>query len=290
MAAITTAVIAGVGLAASGYQTYKASQAAKNMQEMSEDQYNAMQTEKVEQQKKLDQQKLVYKRMKLENPYADIENQYAGMENVFEDLTVSTEAAEFQMEQGAQQRSNIMQQMRGAAGGSGIASLAQALAGQGALQARQVSADISQQEARNAAMKAQGAMSVQQMKAQGATAADMARRGGEAMLQEAETGRQATLLGMEQGSMAGANAAVQQAMSNQMSSMANQMQMHSDASASYMSMATQAAGMYGKQGSGGGSSGSFNQGNNLYDPYGRSSTPSNITITPGNPWDNLSGY
>ena len=241
MAAITTAVIAGVGLVASGYQTYKASQAAKNMQEMSEDQYNAMQTEKVEQQKKLDQQKLVYKRMKLENPYADIENQYAGMENVFEDLTVSTEAAEFQMEQGAQQRSNIMQQMRGAAGGSGIASLAQALAGQGALQARQVSADISQQEARNAAMKAQGAMSVQQMKAQGATAADMARRGGEAMLQEAETGRQATLLGMEQGSMAGANAAVQQAMSNQMSSMANQMQMHSDAASTYGKIGMEAA-------------------------------------------------
>ena len=241
MAVVTTAIIAGVGLVSSGYQTYKASQAAKGMQEMSEDQYNAMQTEKVEQQKKLDQQKLVYKRMKLENPYADIENQYAGMENVFEDLTVSTEAAEFQMEQGAQQRSNIMQQMRGAAGGSGIASLAQALAGQGALQARQVSADISQQEARNAAMKAQGAMSVQQMKAQGATAADMARRGGEAMLQEAETGRQATLLGMEQGSMAGANAAVQQAMSNQMSSMANQMQMHSDAASTYGKIGMQAA-------------------------------------------------
>jgi len=47
------------------------------------------------------------------------------------------------MEQGTQQRANIMANLQGAAGSSGIAGLAQSLANQGRLQARQVSADIS---------------------------------------------------------------------------------------------------------------------------------------------------
>jgi len=286
MAAITSVVIAGVGLAAGAYQTYKANQAAKGMQAMSEEQYKQSQIEQQKQQAELDKQKDIYRSMKFENPYAEMENQFAGLENVYEDLRVGTDAADFQMEQGAQQRANVMQGLRGAAGGSGIAGLAQALAGQGALQARQVSTDLQKQQLRNEALKAQGAMSLQQMEAQGATAVDMAQRGGEAMLQEAESGRQATLLGMQYGQSAGANAAVQQAMSNQMSSMANQMQMHSNAASSYMQMGVQAAGMIDWGGGGGGST--FDQGNNLYDPYGRSSTPSTVTISPGT--GTIAGY
>ena len=65
-----------------------------------------------EQQAKLDKQKEVYRQFKFENPYAGMENPYEGMqtqfENVYEDLKVSTEAADFQMEQGAQQRANII--------------------------------------------------------------------------------------------------------------------------------------------------------------------------------------
>jgi len=237
-------IIMGISAAASGYQAYKANQKAKGMQAMSEEQYKESQIEKQKQQAELDKQKDIYRAMKFENPYADMENQFAGLENVYEDLRVGTGAADFQMEQGAQQRSNILQGLRGAAGGSGIAALAQSLAGQGALQAQQVSVGLEQQQLRNEAMRAQGAMSLQQMEAQGATAADMAQRGGEAMLQEAESSRQATLLGMQYGQSAGANAAVQQAMSNQMSSMANQMQMHSDAASTYMQMGVQAAGMH----------------------------------------------
>ena len=233
-------IIMGVMAAASLYQTYKANQAAKGMQAMSEDQFNASQTANKEQQAKLDKQKDIYKAFKFENPYADMENQYAGLENIYEDLEVSTGAAEFQMEQGAQQRANIMQQFRGTAGGSGIAGLAQVLANQGALQTQQVSTNLQQQEMRNQALMAQGAMTLQQMEAQGATAADMAQRGGEAMVQEAEMSRQATLLGVEYGGAAGSAAAVQQAMANQMSSMANQMQMHSNAASTYMDIGTQA--------------------------------------------------
>ena len=189
-----------------------------------------------EQQAKLDAQKEIYKKFEFENPYAGLKNPYAGIqtqfENVYEDLTVSTQAAEFQMEQGAQQRANVMQQMRGAAGGSGIASLAQALAGQGALQSRQVSVGIAQQERQNMMARASGAAQVQQLEAsreeliaKGASATDMAIRGGEAMVQEAEMSRQATLLGVAYGGAAGAGAGVQSAYANQMAVNTANMQM-----------------------------------------------------------------
>ena len=182
-----------------------------------------------EQQALLEQQKEEYRQMEFRNPYAGIENQYAGMENVYEDLTVSTQAADFQMEQGAQQRANIMQGLRGAAGGSGIAGLAQTLAGQGALQARQVSTDIAQQEARNVAMRAKGAMTLQQLERQGATAADMAQRQGEAMLMQAESSKQATLLGMQMGATTGAQSAYQQSLLNQQKAGASAQQMQATA-------------------------------------------------------------
>ena len=98
---------------------------------------------------KLEEQRKAYREFEFENPFADIENP-------FEDLTVSQEAARFQMEQGAQQRANIMAGLQGAAGASGIAGLAQSLAGQGVMQARQVSADIDRQEAANRMAAAQG--------------------------------------------------------------------------------------------------------------------------------------
>ena len=153
---------------------------------------------------------------------------------MFEDLTVNQKQAEFQEQRGAQQRANIMGQFRGAAGGSGIAGLAQAMAGQGALQTQQISAQIGQQEAANQRLKAQGAAQVQQMESQreqliaqgsfqadvtrmrGESAADMARRGGDAALQEMEMSRQATLLGIQMGQATGANQALQQAYANQM--------------------------------------------------------------------------
>ena len=165
----------------------------------------------------LAQQKQEYRNFEFKNPYSGLENYYAGMENTFEDMTVSTQAADFQMEQGGQQRADIMQSLRGAAGGSGIAGLAQSLANQGVLQAGQVSANIAQQERQNQIMTAKGASSLQQMERQGMSAADMAMRGGEAMVQQAEMSRQSTMLGVEMGGMAGANAGVQSAYANQMS-------------------------------------------------------------------------
>ena len=62
----------------------------------------------------------------LDNYFAqDTSNLYANMENTMEDLTVNTQAADFAAQQNAQGLSNIMGSMNQAAGGSGIAALAQ---------------------------------------------------------------------------------------------------------------------------------------------------------------------
>jgi hypothetical protein len=155
-------------------------------------------TRRLAEQAKLDKQKAEYKSMKFTNPFAN-------MENTYEDLTVNQQQAQFQAQQGSQQRANIMQNMRGAAGSSGIAGLAQVLANQGQLQTQQISASIGQQEAANQRAAAQGAAAVQE-----------AERGGDQWVQEAEMSRQATLLGMQFGTASGANQGFAQAQANQM--------------------------------------------------------------------------
>ena len=70
----------------------------------------------------------------------DTSNPYLNMENTMEDLTVNQQQAEFEKQQAMQSQANIMGQMRGAAGSSGIAALAQSLANEGSLQAQKASA------------------------------------------------------------------------------------------------------------------------------------------------------
>jgi len=79
----------------------------------------------------------------------DTSNIYANMENTMEDLTVNQQAAQFASQQQAQGMANTMAGLRGAAGGSGIAALAQSLANQQAQNAQAASASIGQQEAAN---------------------------------------------------------------------------------------------------------------------------------------------
>lgn len=97
----------------------------------------------------------------------DLSNPYANMENTMEDLTVNTQAADFAAQQQAQGMSNIMAGMKGAAGGSGIAALAQSLANQQSQNATQASADIARQEASNQAAAAQEASQLQTMERRG---------------------------------------------------------------------------------------------------------------------------
>ena len=223
----------------------------QQMVDMAGEQLEFFEGERAEQKELLEQQRKQFESFKFENPFADVKNPYAdlktefenlyeGMENPYEDLTVNMRAAEFQAEQGALQRANILQTLRGAAGASGVASLAQSLANQGAAQAEQISANIAQQESANRRLAAQGEMSIRQMELQGAERAralgvsreqlvaqggfqaDTMRRQGEAAVQQAEFGKESTLLGVEFGLMAGANAALSQAMANQMSAMGMQ--------------------------------------------------------------------
>ena len=112
------------------------------------------------------------------NLYGDVSNPYANMENTMEDLTVNQQQAQFEAQQNQQTQANVMSQMRGAAGGSGVAGLAQAMANQGQLGAQRASASIGQQEAANQAKRAAEACKLQTMTRQGAWKADMTRRAG----------------------------------------------------------------------------------------------------------------
>ena len=158
-----------------------------------------------------DRHKAKYAQLDTSNPYADYQNTMA--ENVYEDLTVNQQQAEFEREQQEQQRANIMQGLQGAAGASGIAALAQTMANQGSLQARQSAASIGQQEVANQKLQAQGELIVQQ----GEQAAMGKRVEGEIMSRDMERNKIMTLMGMSQSEQAAhqQNAAAAQAQQTQ---------------------------------------------------------------------------
>ena len=215
------------GMVMGGIAQGKAADIAADNAKMADDMAREQLAFQKEQQAKLDKQKDVYRAMEFKNPYEN-------MENAYEDLTVNQQQAQFQAQQGAQQRANIMQGLKGAAGGSGIAGLAQAMARQGQLQTQQISAQIGMQESQQQALKAQGAAVV-----------DLQERQGEAAVQDMERSRQSTLLGISMGESAGANAAAMQAQQNQLAAGAAQANIHGQEAAGYYGMAQQGMGMVG---------------------------------------------
>ena len=140
----------------------------------------------------------------------DLSNPYANMENTMEDLTVNTQAADFAAQQQAGGMANIMGSMKGAAGGSGIAALAQSLAGQQAQNAQQASADIGRQEAGNQAAAAQMAGNVQ-----------TAEREGDVMSRNMKREQYSTELGMAMDRKGQADLARQEATQSLMSGIGN---------------------------------------------------------------------
>jgi len=149
--------------------------------------------EQREAQQEHDQNKARYENL-------DTTNLAANSQNAFEDLTVNTQAADFAGQQQQQALSNTMGGMNAAAGGSGIAALAQAMAGQQSQNLQQASVSIGQQESRNAMKAAQGDMTVQSMELQGAQQS-----------RAAELDKTETLLGMSQQRLGAANEAKQAA-------------------------------------------------------------------------------
>jgi len=158
-----------------------------------------------------------YENLDTSNLAAGVRNPYQNLENVFEDLTVNQQQAQFQAQQFQQSQANIMQQLQGAAGGSGIAGLAQTLANQGLLSAQKSSASIGMQEAQNQRMAAQGAARVQQLEGQGEMYAEKMRQAGAREARGLEYQKTSTLFGMSQQRVAAANEARRQAKADQMS-------------------------------------------------------------------------
>jgi len=133
------------------------------------------------------------------NQYAteEIKKPYENLENTYEDLQVNTQQAEFEAKQNQQAQADIMGNLQGAAGSSGIAGLAQAMANKSTQDAARASASIGAQEASNERAKAGGAASVQSQKA-----------AGEGQRQQMELGRQQNILQYRAGQTAGKQQAV----------------------------------------------------------------------------------
>tara|TARA_R110000787_G_scaffold16779_1_gene52645 strand:+ start:462 stop:1187 length:726 start_codon:yes stop_codon:yes gene_type:complete len=190
-----------------------------DMNQMIQGQVNEFRDKQQVAQGRADKTRGQYEDFEFSNPYEGLENKYEGMENRFEDMTVDMRAADFQTQQGQQQRANIMQGLKGAAGSSGVAGLAQAMANQGQLQSQQIAAGIGQQERQNAKLVRQEGSRIDQLQRSTDMSLQQSAADGSAAVQAAEAGQQATLLGMDYGALAGANAGYQGALSNQMSGM-----------------------------------------------------------------------
>jgi hypothetical protein len=126
--------------------------------------------------KELAQRRQAYESFQFTNPYAN-------MQNTFEDVTVNQQAAQFQAQQQQQGLANVLAGTQQAAGSSGIASLAQALAQQQATNLQASAANIAQQEQQLQMARAGEASRIQTLQAQGA-----------AEKQQFELGRTETLM------------------------------------------------------------------------------------------------
>ena len=126
----------------------------------------------------------------------DTSNAYANMQNRMEDLTVNQQQAQFAAEQQQQALANTMSGLQGAAGGSGIAALAQSLANQQSQNLRTASVSIGQQEQAN-----------QMAERNMASQIDMQERAGELQSRQMKKEQTETLLGMSQQRLGAAKAA-----------------------------------------------------------------------------------
>jgi len=158
-----------------------------------------------------------YENLDTSNLNAGVENQFENLENTYEDLTVNQQQAQFEAQQGAQQRANIMGQMKGAAGGSGIAALAQTMANQGQLATQRASASIGMQEGRINQLRAGEASKLQSQERRGEQYAESLRLSGAETARGLDWSKTGTLLGMSQQRVGAANKARADAKAQQMS-------------------------------------------------------------------------
>jgi len=156
-------------------------------------------------------QRKLYQQLDTSNLASGFQNTFANMENTFEDLTVNQQQAQFMAQQNQQSQANIMQGLRGAAGGSGIAGLAQAIANQSQLATQKASASIGLQEAQNQRMAAQGAAARQTAERQGEQFAQLQRLQGAKDARALDWQKQEMELGFAMQEKTAADQAVQSA-------------------------------------------------------------------------------
>lgn len=132
------------------------------------------------------------------------------MTNPFEDLTVNQQQAQFQSQQQQQALAGTLGGLQQAAGGSGIAALAQTLAQQSSANLQASAASIGQQEQANQMARAQGQQNLEAARAKGA-----------ADLEAKEFGRTETLLGQAQQRKAAADEARKKATQGLVGGIAN---------------------------------------------------------------------
>ena len=169
-------VAIGIGLATSIGGTIFGGIAQKKLRQK-------MEAKEKEAKARFDAQRDIYQNVDISNPFLN-------MENTMEDLTINQQQAQFERDTFQQSQANIMQTLQGAAGGSGVAALAQSLAQQGQLASQKASASIGAQEASNIRAKAQMAGQIQGQE-----------RAGRQWSSQMEMQKQGTLLGMDQSQM-----------------------------------------------------------------------------------------
>ena len=165
----------------------------------------------------MEKKKREYDQLDTSNLAADVRNKFTNMENTYEDMTVNQQQAQFEAEQTQQQQANIMSGLRGAAGGSGIAGLAQAMANQGQLATRRASASIGAQEAKIQGLRAGEASKLQLQERVGEQQAETKRLAGADAARGLEYSKTGTQLGMSQQRLGAANQARAEAKAQQMS-------------------------------------------------------------------------
>lgn len=185
----------GVAVVGAGVKMYQANQNRKAAEKAAK----KAEQKQLAQQAKLDKEKAKYSQLQFENPYENVEN-------VYEDLTVNQQQAQFEAQQGQQQRANIMQGLKGAAGSSGIAALAQTMANQASQEAQMASANIATQEAANQKAERAEAGNIQELQRQG-----------DAQVENLKRDRMMTQIGMTQGELAAENQNVADAQAAMMS-------------------------------------------------------------------------
>ena len=191
-------IMAGAALVSAGVGVYNAVQGKKAADQAA--------IEAEEARVELDKRRAEFEKLDTSNPYLNMENVYSGMENTMEDLTVNQQQAEFERQQQMQSQANIMGQMRGAAGSSGIAALAQTLANQGALAAQQASASIGEQEAANQKAAAEEASRIQDLQLGETARIAGLEREGELKSRQMEADKTAALMGLAAGDVSAADA------------------------------------------------------------------------------------